>query len=374
MDRLVLSEIVGLFLGGVAMFTTIYFASGELLRYVQFVQSGEGWGLVIRLVLNSLPMALSYTVGMGMLLACLLGFGRLSDDSELTAIAAVGVSFPRVIAPVVGFGLLVTAILAIGVHTVIPETMRIRQTLLMETLKKLGKGTGPKEAFFQEKSFGTDKKLIAAALGGVSTDDDGVATLEDVTITMTTKGKLTYVAHAERARWRIDTQDWKLEGLDKLATWNGDDLVQMSGPDLTTKEQVFALKSPEALSVLTGSVMDRTSADLRLRASLEKEANHLKQVREIETEIARRNAWALAPLVFAVIGAPLGVRSKRTGSGMGYALSVLITFVYWILSQLSLSLGSGGSLPPAVAGQLANVLGLGLGMFFISRVVRYNRV
>ena len=110
MDRLVLNEIVGLFIGGVAMFTTIYFASGELLRYVQFVQNGEGWSLVIRLILVTLPMALSYTVGMGMLLACLLGFGRLSDDAELTAITAAGVSFPRVMAPVIGFGLLVSAI------------------------------------------------------------------------------------------------------------------------------------------------------------------------------------------------------------------------------------------------------------------------
>ena len=370
MDRLVLGEIVGLFAGGVAMFTTLFFATGELLRYVEFLQSGEGWGLVLQLVAMTVPMALSYTVGMGMLLACLLGFGRLSDDAELTAITAAGVSFPRVMAPVIAFGGVVTLLLAMGVHTVIPTTMRTRQALLDTAKKKLDNG---ENAFFLTQSYGTGE-LILTSLGGVSNDGSGLATLKDVQISLAEKGRVNYFAHAARARWRIDKKDWKLEGIDRLVLWQGGEMAAVEGPELATREEAFALKPPDQLAALGGSVMERTSADLRIRARLERETANVKESRKTLTEIARRDSMALAPLVFAVIGAPLGVRPKRAGSGLGYALSVLITFVYWMLSQLCLSLGSGGSLPPAVAGQLANVLGLGLGVFFISRVVRYNRV
>lgn len=373
MDRLVLGEIVGLFVGGVAMFTTLFFATGELLRYVEFIQSGEGWSLVIQLILTTLPMALSYTVGMGMLLACLLGFGRLSDDAELTAITAAGVSFPRVMAPVVAFGGLASLLLGLGVHTVIPTTMRTRQTLLDNAKNKVGSGPKVNEAVFLPLQHG-DELLALVALGGVSNDGAGVATLEDVTISVTKDGRTRYFAHAKRARWQIEENNWKLEGIDRLALWEGDELATISGPELTTRRETFALKPPGELSVFDRGVMEHTSAELRIRARIERETNQLKESRKTLTEIARRDSMALAPLVFAVIGAPLGVRSKRAGSGLGYALSVLITFVYWMLGQLSLSLGSGGSLPPPIAGQLANALGLGLGMFFISRVVRYNRV
>ena len=185
MDRLVLGEIIGLFLGGVTLFTTLFFTGGELLRYVQFLQTGEGWGLVLQLILNTLPMVLGLTVGMGLLLACLLGFGRLSDDAELTAITAAGVSFPRVMAPVVAFGLLITSILAVGVHTIIPQTMHTRQALLDAARKELSSGS---DAFFLPMKTG-ETSLLLIAMGGVRNDGAGVATLEDVQITQTKAAK-----------------------------------------------------------------------------------------------------------------------------------------------------------------------------------------
>ena len=373
MDRLVLNEIVGLFFGGVALFTTLFFATGELLRYVEFLQSGEGWALVIKLILMTLPMALSYTAAMGMLLACLLGFGRLSDDAELTAITAAGVSFPRVMAPVVAFGLLVSGGLAIGAHTLIPNTMRSRQALLDGAKNKLGGGPQVREAIFLPLPYqgGT---LLLTALSGVGTETDGVATLRDVTIAVEKAGVTSLFVHAAKARWRLDTKDWRLEGVERLARWDGENLLTYSGEELTTREVAFALKPPDQLNVFDRPEMERTSADLRIRAALLHEAGQPKDARKAEGEIARRDSTSLAPLIFALVGAPLGVRPKRGGSGIGYALSVLITFVYWMASQLSLSLGIGGALPPSIAGQLPNLLGIGLGIVFIRRVMRYNKV
>lgn len=372
MDRLVLREVVGLFIGGVLLFTTLFFATGELIRYVEFLQTGKGWGLVIQLILTTVPMALSFTTAMGMLLACLLGFGRLSDDNEITALTAAGVSFPRVAAPAIAFAALVALGLSVAAHTVVPSTMRTRQALLDDAKKTLVGSGGQGALLLPLKAEGGT--LLLAALGGVGSDERGTAVLSDVSISVLKDKKLTSVVHAARAHWRVDSRDWKLEGVDRLVYWKEGNLLELTGDALSTREVAYGLKSPEELSVFARSEMEHTTAELIKRASVLRDSGQESQARKSDGEIARRQVGALAPLVFALVGAPLGVRPKRAGAGMGYALSVLITFVYWVLSQvcLSLAIGSGG--PILLVSQLPNFLGIGLGLFFIGRVVRYNRV
>ncbi len=372
MDRLVLREVVGLFIGGVLLFTTLFFATGELIRYVEFLQTGKGWGLVIQLILTTVPMALSFTTAMGMLLACLLGFGRLSDDNEITALTAAGVSFPRVAAPAIAFAALVALGLSVAAHTVVPSTMRTRQALLDDAKKTLVGSGGQGALLLPLKAEGGT--LLLAALGGVGTGESGTAVLSDVSISVLKDQKLTSVVHATRARWRVDSRDWKLEGIDRLVYWKDGNLLELTGDALSTREVAYGLKSPEELSVFARSEMEHTTAELVRRAAVLRDSGQETQARKSDGEIARRQVGALAPLVFALVGAPLGVRPKRAGAGMGYALSVLITFVYWVLSQvcLSLAIGSGG--PILLLSQIPNFLGIGLGLFFIGRVVRYNRV
>ncbi|MGC4045357.1 MAG: LptF/LptG family permease [Armatimonas sp.] len=373
MDRLVLNEIVGLFIGGVMLFTTLFFATGELIRYVEFLQTGRGWGLVIQLILTTIPMALSFTTAMGMLLACLLGFGRLSDDNEVTALTAAGVPFTRIALPGLIFAALVSLGLSIAAHTVVPSTMRTRQALLDDAKKDLGGGPQIREAFFLPLK--TEGKLVLLnALGGVGTNDSGVATLDDVFITVTENDKVISMVQAKQAHWRVDRRDWKMEGIKRLVYWKNNILVEQSGGSLETKEVTYKLKSPEELSVFARSVMEHTTAELLQRAAILRETGQKKEAAKADGEIARRQVGALAPFIFALVGAPLGVRPKRSGAGMGYALSVLITFVYWVLSQvcLSLAIGSGG--PIGILAQIPNILGIGLGIFFLGRVVRYNRV
>jgi lipopolysaccharide export system permease protein len=373
MDRLVLNEVIGLFIGGVLLFTTLFFATGELIRYVEFLQTGRGWGIVIQLILTTIPMALSFTTAMGMLLACLLGFGRLSDDNEITALTAAGVPFPRVAMPALIFAGLVSLGLSIAAHTIVPSTMRTRQALLDSAKKDLGGGPQIREAFFLPlQSEG--RTVLLSALGGVGTDESGVATLDNVYIAVSKGGKTVSFVHADRARWQVDSRNWKLEGIERSIYWKGKFEGELTGDSLATKESTYALKPPDELSVFARSEMEHTTAELLRRAAILRETGQSKKAAKADGEIARRQTGALAPLVFALVGAPLGVRPKRAGAGMGYALAVLITFIYWILSQvcLSLAVGSGGSI--ALLAQLPNILGIALGIFFIGRVVRYNRV
>jgi hypothetical protein len=49
MDRLVLGEIVGWFVGSVFLFSSLILASGELVRLAEYLQNGQTLWLVLQL-------------------------------------------------------------------------------------------------------------------------------------------------------------------------------------------------------------------------------------------------------------------------------------------------------------------------------------
>ena len=63
---------------------------------------------VAQFIFNVLPFSLVFTIPWGMLTAVLLVFGRLSADNELTSMRMVGLSMPRICAPVFVIGAMFT--------------------------------------------------------------------------------------------------------------------------------------------------------------------------------------------------------------------------------------------------------------------------
>src|SRR4028119_1806496 len=108
MDRLIVAEVAPMFVFGVLLFTSVFFAAGEMLRLAQFTTMGVPLATVGHLVLLTLPYIVALTFPMAMLLAALLGFGRRAGDAEIVALVAAGVRFERIVAPLALFALLVS--------------------------------------------------------------------------------------------------------------------------------------------------------------------------------------------------------------------------------------------------------------------------
>lgn len=81
-----------------------------------------------------------------------------------------------------------------------------------------------------------------------------------------------------------------------------------------------------------------------------------------------RVAHVFSPLIFVLLGLAFSLSPlKNQSSAKGVALSFLLVFVYLILSKMSLSVGKGGRIPPAIAAWLPNMLFLGLTGFKLLR-------
>ena len=92
LTRYILGEVVSHALIGAAVFTFILFTRdlGRILELV--VRNSAPLPSVAEIFFYTVPVALTYTIPMGVLVGILIGLSRLSADSEVTAMRASGLS------------------------------------------------------------------------------------------------------------------------------------------------------------------------------------------------------------------------------------------------------------------------------------------
>ncbi|MBQ9616644.1 MAG: LptF/LptG family permease, partial [Selenomonadaceae bacterium] len=88
---------------------------------------------------------------------------------------------------------------------------------------------------------------------------------------------------------------------------------------------------------------------------------------EIETELYQRITVPMASLIFALIGIPLGLQPTRNSSSMGFAMSVIIIFLYYAAMTMANALGRGGVVTPILAVWIPNIIGLVAGTVLMRR-------
>src|SRR5438067_4253791 len=100
LTRYLLSEITSHALIGAAVFTFVLFTRdlGRILELV--VRNSAPVPSVAEIFFFTVPVALTYTIPMGVLIGILIGLSRLAADSEITAMRACGIgvwTFLRII-------------------------------------------------------------------------------------------------------------------------------------------------------------------------------------------------------------------------------------------------------------------------------------
>ena len=87
-------------------------------------------------------------------------------------------------------------------------------------------------------------------------------------------------------------------------------------------------------------------------------------------EFHRRFALPTACLVLALVGIPLGLSSKKSGKSGGFVLTILLVFVYYVISLIGVSLARQGKVSPWFGAWLADFVFLALGLFLLWQAER----
>ncbi|MBI3669475.1 MAG: LPS export ABC transporter permease LptF, partial [Acidobacteria bacterium] len=354
LDRYICREVFSHAVLGLAVFTFVFFVP-QLVRLMELlVRHSASPGNVVLLFLCTFPGVLSFTLPIAVLVGVLIGLGRLSADSELIALNAVGIGLRRILVPVgvlaLGTGLLTMAMtLWLG-----PAALRTFRTL-EDRLRTSQASFQVQPRVFDERFprlvlYVEDVEAAATRWRGVFLAESGAESGSRLTL-------------AEEAIVIADREQGKLQ-------------FHLRGG--STHE--YSRRDPNRYSVTTFGESDwpvevSDSAALRQREPTIPErslgdllAQRGGRWREARVEVHRRLAFPVACLVFALLAVPLGTRPRRGGRAAGFLITLLLVCGYYLLFIVGAGMARQGTLSPWLGIWAANLLTGLLGLALLPRM------
>jgi LPS export ABC transporter permease LptG/LPS export ABC transporter permease LptF len=357
LTRYILGEVVSHALIGAAVFTFVLFTRdlGRILELV--VRNSAPFPSVAEIFFYTVPVALTYTIPMGVLVGILIGLSRLAADSEVTAMRASGMgvwTFLRVISIFV----VVAWLLALGNSVYLAPRSLAALGQLQEKLKSA------------QASFEVQPRVFYEGFPKI------ILYVQDVK------------AMSGGARWKgvflADLSDPAAPRIslarEGLLVSQGPDTLDLHLTNGSTHES--DPKNPDQYQISTFQTTDIPIRVPAAQASQEHEPTTLAEIKFTDLlrgaripapvtrrwhliEYHRRLALPTACIVLALVGIPLGLWSKKGGKSSGFVITILLVFLYYSISLIGVSFARQGRLSPAAGVWLADLVFLAGGVFLL---------
>src|SRR6202142_1120258 len=357
LTRYILSEVISHAAIGIAVFTFVLFTRDldHILDLV--VRNSAPLPSVAEIFFFTVPVALTYTIPMGVLVGILIGLSRLAADSEITAMRASGVgvwTFLRVISIFV----VVAWLLALGNSVYLAPRSLAALGQLQDLLKsaQVSFEVQPRvfyEGFPKIVLYVQDVKSMS---GGALWKGVFLADLSDPSaprVSLAREGLL-----VSQGPDRLD-----------LHLMNGS--THESDPKNPDQYQISTFRTTDIPLQIPPAQSSQQSEPTSLSEMNVPELLHSARISDPNTrrwtliEFHRRFALPTACLVLAMVGIPLGLSSKKGGKSSGFVLTILLVFLYYSLSLIGVSLARQARVSPAVGVWLADFLFLLGGAFLL---------
>ncbi|MGB7063410.1 MAG: LptF/LptG family permease [Candidatus Zixiibacteriota bacterium] len=417
--RYVFREHVGPFFFGlsVIMFILVMDFILEVLNMI--IGKGLNAFIILQVFLLNLAWMLALAVPMAVLVATLMAFGRLSQDNEITALKASGVSIYRLVLP----ALVASVVIAVGMaffnDRVLPE-LNHHARLLMTDIHQKRPTWNLKENVFIDDIPGYN--ILIKKIDPHSSDVSGV-TIYDLkrrrmprTI-IAEKGKVEFTPDGNTLIFRLfngevhetdekEPQRYRRITFDKQTIYIhdiGSRLIRSQSDYRTDREKTAAqmleevrkseaavagatqkirqvatsawekvIKNEQSEDTLSGEtiVLDRLIKENRIAlneilAAKQDVKNKRRFINSLMVEVHKKFALAAACIAFVLLGAPLGVMAKKGGMAVGLGLSLGFFVLYWAFLIGGEELADRQLIPAFWAMWSANILIGGAGLYIL---------
>ncbi len=340
---------------GVLVFIFILLMA-QALRYTEFVLiHGVGVGVVGQIMMYLSISFLPALLPMSLLFAVLMTYGRLSNDSEIVALKASGLSMITIGLPALLLSLVVTIVSAQTSFHLAPWGNR-QFELLVTKVGQTKASVTIREGTFSEGFF--DKVVYANEV------DPETSELRHVFIYDETQGELPLTIIAKRGRI-IQDPDQTNAVLIRLS--DGD--IHRKGETHTKiKFDTYDIKMIDPIKI-EGREKSATSMTLEeISEMLQRSTVEGDQKRTLQAEYHKRWALSIVCIIFALLGVGLGTNTnRRNQKAGGMVLCLGVVVLYWILYVTCEGMARGGQVPAAVAIWTPNVIFGGLAFWSLKR-------
>jgi LPS export ABC transporter permease LptF/LPS export ABC transporter permease LptG len=358
LDRYIVREVFRHAALGLIVFTFVFFVP-QLIRLMELFVRHSGSGTqILKLFLCIFPAVFIFTIPMAVLIGVLLGLGRMSADSEIIALTALGIGRRRILLPVgvmAVAGLLVSLAMTLWLSPLALRTLRaIEATLIASQISFQVQPRVFDERFPQLILYISDVSASGTQWHGVFLAESGAESGSRLTL-------------AERAIVIPEPSQGKLE-------------LHLQGG--STHE--FYREHPDRYSVTAFGQSDwpidvnnLIPAKARQLSNPERTTASLWNDRgpgwlEARVELQRRLAFPFACIVFALVAVPLGAQPRRGGRAAGTLIAIAMIAGYYLLFITGAGLARQGAVPPALGIWIANLALASFGVALLPRMEQFR--
>ena len=397
LTRYILREMIGPTFLGFLFYTSIILMQKLFDMASIIIKRSLSAGAVGELLLYSLPNIVVLTVPMSLLFGILIAVGRLSSDSEIVAMRALGIPMRTIYRAVFMISALMFLLNLYLMNYVLPQGNR-RVVALQNELFTAGAEKAIKPRVFHDDYanlmiYVNDIDQATGRWQGVfvadTRADDVLLTPQQVADESAAPQEPEDVAALSPSGAGQRTIVARTGNLSIIPSASGGSEVWMNlenaethvwdqrRPDRydLTRNETQRLRLPTG----SGAISLSTSREFRamdLRELLREEQRLRDQPSEREkrniarVEIHKKFAIPFACIAFGVLGLPLGITNRRGGKSSGFSLSIAIIVFYYVLISNGEDLATVGRIPAWLGMWAPNAILLAIGIYLLQRANR----
>jgi lipopolysaccharide export system permease protein len=343
LDRYVIKEYIMLFLLILVSFTVLFLIIDLFERMRMFLSNHATANQMVTYLIFMIPMIISQTIPVAVLLASLIVFSNLSTYSEILAMKANGISLYRISLPVVIIAFFICILSFLFNEYITPyanEKADYIKRVEIEKQKPLG-------------SFKQNQIWYRGAIGiyNFQMFDPATNSLNGITINYVDKNfSLNMRIDAEIARW--ENNQWVFHNLMitrfKVGQFPSIEWASTKVIDLPEKPADFTSVQKEAIKM----------GYMELRRYVRKIQAEGYDATRYLVDMHGKVAFTLVSMILVIIGISFSLmKTERSGGIMQcIGVGIVIGFSYWVVHALSMSFGRSGTIPPLLSAWIANLV------------------
>ena len=339
-DKYIFNQVLMATCVAILLFIIVWIAPEMLLNTIKKTLAGEyGVKTAAWVLICELPKILGKAFPAGLLLGTLFTFDKLSKDSELTIFRAVGLSFKRIVAPVVVLSLFGTYLCFLTADKLIPFAAD-----KMEKIKGYAQST--QFIYTQKNEDGHPTQTVVVSKSRIK-QLYNVIVLDFSNEVYSDVHQLSNIYYAKTgevqddkwilndiSRYRI-TKDGIFENIQKYD--------QMSVLDPQVAKNAYTL-----MAYSTKKEREINNKDLKNYVKLLKSEGMDEEYRFMLNKYLQRFFHPFVCILLAIMGCLLGFSKPREQRVVGFAIAIGCIVVYYITLPFFDLLAEKGVLPPLI--------------------------
>lgn len=351
LDRLVAKSFLRLFLATTLGVPVLFIVGNLIERVDDFLDRGIGVADVALAYVYTYPKFMLWAFPIAALVATTFTIHSMTTHREIVAAKAGGISFYRLVTPLVVLGVILAGF-AYALSDVVPVTNRMAAEKMGD--REVRRGWRSYFVFQGEDGRSVSVQRLSVEEGklfGVAMEKEGEGT-----------GEPSVHVLAKEAVWDSVSGWTFLEGHMRYLYPEGPERVfrfSRLEPRGFTERPVELLEDPRDDEQMTYAEIERLAGIMRRSGG---------DPTELLVKKEQRLALAITTLVIILFGAPLSTSSKRGGTAYGIGISLGSTILYIALFKLSGAAGASGAMSPLAAAWIPNALFFAAGVVLLARV------